>query len=60
MEQEYFRSFLEYGPCLRDDMVGVGGLLRRRRSCKKKHLRKINTEATPKLPSRELRHSNTS
>jgi hypothetical protein len=35
----------------------VGGLLHRRRSCKKKHLRKIDTEATPKLPSRELRHS---
>jgi hypothetical protein len=37
----------------------VGGLLRRRRSCKKKHLRKINTKAKPKLPSRELRHSDT-
>jgi hypothetical protein len=42
----------------------VGGLLHRRRSFKKKHLRKISTEAniarryTPKLPSRELRHSN--
>jgi hypothetical protein len=22
MGQEYFRSFLEYEPCLRDDMVG--------------------------------------
>jgi hypothetical protein len=22
MGQEYFGSFLEYGPCLRDDMVG--------------------------------------
>jgi hypothetical protein len=33
----------------------VGGLLRRRRSYKRKHFRKINTEATPKLPSRELR-----
>jgi hypothetical protein len=37
----------------------VGGLLRRRRSHKKKHLRKINTEAKPKLPSGELRHSDT-
>jgi hypothetical protein len=37
----------------------VGGLLRRRRYCKKKHLRKINTEAKPKLPSRELRYSDT-
>jgi hypothetical protein len=37
----------------------VGGLLRRRRSCKKKQIREINTEATPKLPSRELRHSDT-
>jgi hypothetical protein len=32
----------------------VGGLLHRRRSCKKKHLRKINTEATPKLPYRSF------
>jgi hypothetical protein len=37
----------------------VGGMLRRRRSCKKKHLRKINTEAKQKLPSGELRHSDT-
>jgi hypothetical protein len=37
----------------------VGGLLHRRRSCKKKYLRKINTEAMPKLSSRELRHSDT-
>jgi hypothetical protein len=36
------------------------GLLHRRRSCKKKRLRKINTEATSKLPSRELRHSDAS
>jgi hypothetical protein len=35
----------------------VGGLLRSRRSCKKKHLRKISTEITPKLPSRQLRHN---
>ena len=38
-------------------MVNVGGLLRSRRSYKKKHLRKISTEITPKLPSRELRHN---
>jgi hypothetical protein len=37
----------------------IGGLLRRRRSCKKKHLQKISTEVTPKLPSRELQHSDT-
>jgi hypothetical protein len=37
----------------------VGGLLCRLRSCKKKHLRKINTEAKPKLPSGELQHSDT-
>jgi hypothetical protein len=43
--------------------INCWGLLRRRRSFKKKHLRKISTEAniarryTPKLPSRELRHS---
>jgi hypothetical protein len=36
----------------------VGGLLRSRRSCKKKHLRKISTQITPKLPYRELRHNN--
>jgi hypothetical protein len=41
----------------------VGSLLHRRRSFKKKHLRKISTKAsiarryTPKLPSRELWHS---
>jgi hypothetical protein len=35
------------------------GLLRRRRSYKKKHLRKISTKATPKLSSRELWHSDT-
>jgi hypothetical protein len=40
-------------------MGSVGGLLRRRRSCKKKHLRKINIEAKPKLPSGELRRSET-
>jgi hypothetical protein len=33
----------------------VGGLLRRRRSHKNEHLRKINTEVKPKLPIRELR-----
>jgi hypothetical protein len=33
------------------EQVVVGGLLRRRRSCKKKHLWNINTEAKPKLPS---------
>jgi hypothetical protein len=37
--------------------IAVGGLLHSRRSCKKKHLRKISTEKTPKLPSRELRHN---
>jgi hypothetical protein len=38
---------------------GVGGQLRRRRSCKKKYLRKINIEAMSKLRSTELRHSDT-
>jgi hypothetical protein len=33
----------------------VGGLLRRRRSCEKKHLRKARTGTMPKLPIRELR-----
>jgi hypothetical protein len=46
------------GECfVRFDMVVVGDLLRRRRSCKKKLLRKISTEVTLKLPFRELRHS---
>jgi hypothetical protein len=35
----------------------VGGLLRSRRSYKKKHLRKISTEIMPKLPYRELRYN---
>jgi hypothetical protein len=35
----------------------IGGLLRCRRSCKKKHLRKINTEEKPKLSSENLRYS---
>jgi hypothetical protein len=39
------------------DIAIVGGLLRSRRSCKKKHLRKISMEITPKLPYRELRHN---
>jgi hypothetical protein len=38
-------------------MEPVGGLLRRRRPCKKKHLWKISIEITPKLPSRELWHN---
>jgi hypothetical protein len=36
-------------------MLTVGGLLRRRRSCEKKHLRKARTGTMPKLPIRELR-----
>jgi hypothetical protein len=39
------------------DILTVGGLLRSRRSCKKKHLRKISIEITPKLPPRELQHN---
>jgi hypothetical protein len=35
----------------------VGGMLRRRRSCKKKHLRQILSKAVPKLSSIKLRHS---
>jgi hypothetical protein len=35
----------------------VGGMLRRQRSCKKKHLRQILSRAVPKLPSIKLRHS---
>jgi hypothetical protein len=51
---------------LQDGIRVCWGLLHRRRSCKKKHLRKISTEenitrsCTPKLPSRELRHSDMS
>jgi hypothetical protein len=37
----------------------VGGMLRRRRSCEKKHLQKIKTEVMPKLLSGELRCSDT-
>jgi hypothetical protein len=35
--------------------ISVGGLLRRRRSCEKKRLRKARTGIMPKLPIRELR-----
>jgi uncharacterized small protein (DUF1192 family) len=35
----------------------VGGMLRRRRSCKKKHLRLVLSKAAPKLSSMKLRHS---
>jgi hypothetical protein len=37
------------------DILTVGGLLHRRRSSEKKHLRKIKTEAVLKLLIRELR-----
>jgi hypothetical protein len=37
--------------------TAVGGMLRRRRSCKKKHLRQILSNAVPKLSSIKLRHS---
>jgi hypothetical protein len=47
-----FKSFYEFNLI---QMHTVGGLLRSRRSHKKKHLRKIDTEAKPKLPIRELR-----
>jgi hypothetical protein len=38
----------------------VGGMLRRRRSCKKKHLRQILSKAEPKLSPIKLRHSHMS
>jgi hypothetical protein len=38
----------------------VGGMLYRRRSCKKKHLRQILSEAVPKLSPIKLRHSHMS
>jgi hypothetical protein len=38
-------------------LVTCWGLLHSRRSCKKKHLRKISTEITPKLPPRGLWHN---
>jgi hypothetical protein len=38
-------------------IIVVGGMLRRRRSCKKKHLRQILSKAVPKLSSIKLRHS---
>jgi hypothetical protein len=37
--------------------VIVGGMLHRRRSCKKKHLRQILSKAVPKLSSIKFRHS---
>jgi hypothetical protein len=37
--------------------VFVGGMLRRRRSCKKKHLRQILSKAMPKQSSIKLRHN---
>jgi hypothetical protein len=38
----------------------VGGMLRHRRSCKKKHLRQILSKAVPKLSPIKLRHSHMS
>jgi hypothetical protein len=38
-------------------ILSVKGMLRRRRSCKKKHLRRILSKAVPKLSSIKLRHS---
>jgi hypothetical protein len=40
--------------------IDVGGMLRRRRSCKKKHLRQILSKAVPKLSPIKLRHSDMS
>jgi hypothetical protein len=37
--------------------ITVGGVLRRRRFCRKKHLRQILSKAAPKLSSMKLRHS---
>jgi hypothetical protein len=62
--QDLYRSWCSQ--CLRESnrefgliSVCVGGMLRRRRSCKKKHLRKINKEVKLKLPFGELRYSDT-
>jgi hypothetical protein len=38
------------------EFVDVGGMLRRRRSCKKKHLRQILSKAVSKLLLIKLRH----
>jgi hypothetical protein len=52
LDVEYKITIIDYNMTgYRDDPVG--GLLRRRRSHKKKHLRKIDTK--PKLSIRELR-----
>jgi hypothetical protein len=45
---------------MRSKRLGVGGMLRRRRSCKKKHLRQILSKAVPKLSPIKLRHSDMS
>jgi hypothetical protein len=39
------------------ELGSVVGMLRRRRSCKKKHLRQILSKAVPKLSSIKLRHN---
>jgi hypothetical protein len=38
----------------------VGAMLRRRRSCRKTHLRQISLNVVPKLPLTKLRHYNVS
>jgi hypothetical protein len=38
----------------------VGVMLRRRRSCRKKHLRQIRLNVVPKLPLMKLRYYNVS
>ena len=47
----YASSFIN--TCCDDE--GVRGMLHRRRSCEKKHLRKARTGTMSKLPIRELR-----
>jgi hypothetical protein len=41
-------------------MITVGTMLRRRRSCRKKHLRQICLYVVPKLPLMKLRYYNVS
>ena len=47
-------EFLDVFP---EELPGVGGMLHRRRSCKKKHLWQILSKAVSKLSSIKLQHS---
>jgi hypothetical protein len=56
---DFSKEEADLDACLiaKTSMGCVGGMLRRPRSCKKKHLRQILSKAVPKLSSIKLRHS---